>query len=89
MFDIDELLRLVIDELVATSPQTAVAFAVTCRSFEEPTLSSLWKEQHSLIDLTKVLPNHTRVRDEDGTYMIVSGPRVYCGSYPTSIPLGD
>lgn len=74
IFDIDELLRLVIDEVVATSPQTAVAFAVTCRSFEEPTLSSLWRERRSLTDLTKVLSNHTRVRGGNGTYMIVSGP---------------
>ena len=72
IFDTDEILRLVIDELVATSPRTAVAFAVTCRSFEEPTLSSIWKE-HLLIDPTKVVPNHTRVRDEDGIYTIVSG----------------
>jgi hypothetical protein len=90
IFYIDELLGLVVDELVATSPRTAVAFAVTCQSFEEPTLGSLWKEQRSLIDLVKVLPNYTRAQDEDGTSMIVSASLgVYCGSYLTSTPLGN
>lgn len=70
IFKIDELLRLVIDELVETSPQTAVSFALTCRSLEEPTLSSLWGEQNSLADLIKVLPDHTWVQDTRG---IVSG----------------
>ena len=73
VFEIDELLRLFIDKLVETSPRTAVSFALTCRSFEEPTLSSLWEQQHSLTDLVKVLPNHTWVRDEHGAESIVSG----------------
>ena len=56
IFEIDELLRLVIDELVETNPPTAVSFALTCRSLEEPTLRSLWKQQTSLITLLEVLP---------------------------------
>ena len=43
IIEIDELLRLVIDELIGTSPRTAVSFALTCRALEEPMLSSLWK----------------------------------------------
>lgn len=74
IFHIDELLRLIIDELVATNPRTAVALAATCRSLEEPTLSSLWKEQRSLDNLVKVLPNYTWVQDKHDTDMIVSDP---------------
>jgi len=73
MFDIGELLGLVINELVETSPQTAVSFALACRSFEVPTLSSLWREKRSLTDLVKVLPNHTWVQDEHHIERIVSG----------------
>ena len=60
--EIDELMRLVIDELVETSPQTVVSFALTCRSLEEPALSSLWKRQSSIIKLLKVLPQLTWVK---------------------------
>lgn len=73
IIEIDELLRLVIDELIETSPRAAVSFALTCRSLEEPTLSSLWKLQHSLPDLVKVLPNYTCVKDEYGIDLVVSG----------------
>jgi len=72
IFNIDELLRLVITELVITSPRTAVSFALARRSFEEPTLSSLWEKQHSLTVLVKVIPNHTWVRGEHGVKSIVS-----------------
>jgi len=73
IFEIDELLGLVIDELVEISPQTAVSFALACRSFEEPALSSLWREKRSLTDLVKVLPNHTWVQDKYGNASTVSG----------------
>ena len=64
--EIDELVRLVINELVETSPQTAVSFALTCRSLEEPTLSSLWKEQKSFNRLLRVLPSDTLIEDSYG-----------------------
>jgi len=74
VFGIDELLRLVIDELVEASPPAAVSFALTCRSFEEPTLCSLWKRQKSLVDLVRVLPNHAWVKNKYGVKVtIVSG----------------
>jgi len=72
IFEIDELVRLVIDELVETSPRTAVSFALTCRSLEEPTLSSLWRKGPSLTDLVMVLPNRTWVQDDRGVESIVS-----------------
>lgn len=53
-----ELSRQVIDELVETSPRTAILFALTCRSLEEPTLSSLWKKRHYLTHLVRVLQSH-------------------------------
>jgi len=71
--EIDELVRLVIDELVETSPPAAVSFALTCRALEEPTLKSLWNQQRSLIGLVRVLPGHTWVEDEDGDRVLVSG----------------
>ena len=73
ILEIDELLRLVVDALAETGPQSAVSLALTCRSLEEPTLSSLWREKHSLTDLVKVLPNHTWVQDEHGVESVVSG----------------
>jgi len=72
IFEIDELLRLVINELVETSPRSAVAFALTCRSLEEPTLSSLWKRQRSLLQLVKVLPQHTWIEGRGYPRSIVS-----------------
>ena len=80
IFQIDELLRLIIDELVKTSRRSAVSLALTCRSLEEPTLSSLWREQLSLHRLIAVLPNTIWVN-----YVVVSGqgfPRtVSCNSF--------
>ena len=70
---IDELLRLVIDELVAISPRTVASFALTCRSLEEPALSSLWKQQDSLDHLLRVLPCYTRVKVQRVCDVIVSG----------------
>jgi len=61
ILEIDELLRLVVDELVETSLQAAVSLALTCRSLEEPTLSSLWR-QHLLTNLLKVLPNYKGIK---------------------------
>ena len=69
--EIDELVRLVIDYLVEISPRTAVSFALTCRSLEEPTLSSLWKQQKSLNHLLRVLPGEVLVKDRRKA--IVSG----------------
>jgi len=71
--EIDELVRLVIDELVEISPRTAVSFALTCRSLEEPTLSSLWKRQSSLIVLVKVLPQHTCIEEMGYLRSLVNG----------------
>ena len=74
IFEIDELLRLIVNKLVKIRAGTAVSFALACWSLEEPTLSSLWKEQqHSLINLLKVLPDHTWVSAGYDNRGIVSG----------------
>jgi len=87
IFEIDELLRLVVDELVETSPRAAVSFALTCRSHEEPTLSSLWGKQVSLTVLVMVSPSCTWVKDEDGIEAIVSGCNFPAHLIPYSPPL--
>jgi len=71
--EIDELARLVIEELVETSPRTTVSFALTCRPLSGPALSSLWKRQSSLITLVKVLPQHTWVEGKYYLGSLVSG----------------
>ena len=75
IFYIDELSRPIIDELMETSQRTVLSLALTCRSLEEPALSSLWKEQPSLNALVKVLPSHNLAQFEDdrGFVMVVSG----------------
>ena len=73
IFQIDELLRLIIGELVKTGQQSAVSLALTCRSLEEPTLSSLWKEQSSLLVLIAVLPTAIRVKGGGRGGVVVSG----------------
>ena len=98
--EIDELVRLVIEELVKTSPRTTVSFALTCRSLEEPTLSSLWKRQNSITKLLKVLPQHTWIKVAsqspwiENTNNLVSWcdfPSVHnlYQSYLVPIPLGN
>lgn len=73
IFNIDELVRLVADELVSISRRSAVSFALACRSFEEPALSSLWKEQPSLHYLVMVLPSATAPYGDDGFERAVRG----------------
>ena len=73
IFGVDELLRLVIEELAGIGQRSTVSFALTCRAFEEPTLSSLWKEQPSLFYLLKVLPNYTLAENEYNYATMVSG----------------
>ena len=75
IFKIDELLRLIIDELVETSQGSAVSLALTCRSLEEPALRSLWKKQSSLLDLLAVLSNASWVEGIADHDVAVSGQR--------------
>jgi len=56
VFWIGELARLIVSQLVLTSPKSAANLARACRHLEEPALSTLWVTQSSLRTLLEVLP---------------------------------
>ena len=69
--NVDEILRLIANELIASEAwATAAAFACCRKSLEDPVLDALWKTQDRLIPLFRSLPGD--VWDEDGP--IVSAP---------------
>jgi hypothetical protein len=54
---VDEIVRLVASELVASkSKATAAALARCCKIFEDPALDSLWGDVHSLFSVLSILP---------------------------------
>ena len=54
---IDEIVRLIAQELVKTGTEADVAaLALCCKSFEDPALDALWETQYGLIPLFKILP---------------------------------
>ena len=59
VFNIGELSRLIASQLVLISRKSAVNLACTCRSLEEPVLSTLWENQWSLCTLLETLPEET------------------------------
>lgn len=59
IFNIGELSRLIAGQLVLISRKSAVNLARTCRSLEEPVLSTLWEAQWSLCTLLETLPEET------------------------------
>jgi len=85
---IDELLKPIVEGLMEANLETVLSLALTCRSLEEPALSSLWKEQERLPNLLKVLTNHKWLRDEQGIMTIVSG-RDFLAYRPVQLPPGD
>ena len=69
--NVDEILRLLACELVASKGQaSAVALATCCKSFEDPVLDALWETQDQLTPLLKCFPQD--VLEEDGE--LVSQP---------------
>jgi len=63
--NVDEILRLLACELVASGAEVAVvALARCCKSFEDPMLDALWETQDRLAPLLKCLPQG--VWKEDG-----------------------
>ena len=56
--NVDEIVRLIAQELVASSgsPGSAVSLACCCKSFEDPVLDMLWAKQYYLPPLLKSLP---------------------------------
>lgn len=54
---VDEIVRLIANELVASQDRTtAVALARSCRGFEDPVLDALWGTYHQLAPLLKTFP---------------------------------
>ena len=55
--NVDEILRLLARELVASEAKAAaVSLACCCKSFEDPVLDTLWETQSKLLPLLKSLP---------------------------------
>jgi len=77
--NVDEILRLIACELVASEGQaTAVALACCCKSFEDPVLDALWETQYRLTPLLKSLPGDIW----DGGECTVSTPITHTPSLP-------
>ena len=54
---VDEILRLLACQLVASKAKTtAVALACCCKTFEEPVLDTLWETQNQITPLLKCFP---------------------------------
>lgn len=54
---VDEIVRLIAHELVASRRKaTAVALACCCKNFEDPVLDALWEALDMLLPLLKTLP---------------------------------
>ena len=76
--NVDEILRLLACELVASKARaTAVALASCCRSFEDPVLDALWETQDQLIPLLKCFPQDAW-REEDGNFVSQPMPLIFC-----------
>jgi hypothetical protein len=55
--NVEEILRLIAYELVASEGKTiAVALACCCKAFEDPVLDALWETQDKLVPLLKSFP---------------------------------
>ena len=59
--NVDEIVRLIACELVASEANAAVVyFACCCKNFEGPVLDVLWETQGKLFPLFKSLPENVR-----------------------------
>jgi len=55
--NVDEIVRLIASELVASGAKaTAAILACCCKSFEDPVLDALWETQDRLRPLLKSFP---------------------------------
>ena len=55
--NVDEILRLIACELVASETMaTVAALACCCKSFKDPMLDPLWRKQYGLAPLLKCFP---------------------------------
>jgi len=76
--NVDEIVRLLACELVASGGKgTAAALACCCKNFEEPVLDALWEVQDQLRPLLKSLPGDAW--DDNG--------RIFVSGFTTFHPL--
>ena len=62
--NVDEIVRLIACELVASEANAAVVyFACCCKNFEGPLLDVLWETQDKLFPLLRPLPEDVRKAD--------------------------
>ena len=74
--NVDEIVRLIADELVgSTTEAAAVALACCRKSFEDPVLDVLWETQDKLLPLLKSLPGD--VWNEGGCTVSVPTTRFF------------
>jgi len=74
--NVDEILRIIAYELVASGAEaTAVALARCRKSFEDPVSDTLWETQDELLPLLKSLPRD--VWNEDGCKVSASTTYVF------------
>ena len=55
-FQVDEVFRSIVEELVLLSPSSVLSLALCCKSLTDLSLSVLWEQQKRLSTLIKVLP---------------------------------
>ena len=55
-FQVDEVFRSIVEELVVLSPSSVLSLALCCKSLTDLSLSVLWEQQKRLSTLIKVLP---------------------------------
>jgi len=55
-FQVDEVFRIIVEQLVALKPRSALSLALCCKSLTDVSLSVLWERQKRLSTLIKVLP---------------------------------
>lgn len=76
VFKIDELATYIATHLLAISPESTVALALTCRALEGPVLKLLWEMEDSLqLLIIRVLAMEAfyfSLPDRAGLYLLVS-----------------
>jgi len=70
--NVDEILRLLACELVASEAKgTAVSLACCRKSFEDPVLDALWESQDRLTPLLKCLPRGVWKKNSFVSYVMM------------------
>jgi len=76
-FQVDEVFRCIVEQLVPRSPRSALSLALCCKSFADISLGVLWEQQKRLSTLIKVLPPDAWAYQETDSYAgeLVGHPR--------------